>query len=74
MRCCKTCRWFDRPPWYGSDDDEDALGFCEWPASNLPWSLRYGNRERMSVAPTEGTECPCHAYKPETPVVVSPCA
>lgn len=54
---CERCRWFN-PDFAPDDDKEQALGLCEWPADRLPWSLRYGNRERMAVGPLEGFNCP----------------
>ena len=54
---CRDCRWF-KP--FDSDydrDDPDELGLCEWPADRLPWSLRYGNRERTAVSPLDGKGC-----------------
>lgn len=55
---CGSCKWYD--PAYSNADapPEDQLGACEWPSDRLPWSLRWGNRERLYVAPTEGTKCP----------------
>lgn len=57
-RRCKTCRWFN-PDFAKLDTDEESLGLCEWPADRLPYSLRYGNRERVAVSPLEGADCPC---------------
>lgn len=57
-RRCKSCRWFD-PDFAKLDTDEESLGLCEWPADRLPYSLRYGNRERMAVSPLDGADCPC---------------
>ena len=57
-RRCETCRWFD-PEFAQLDTPEESLGLCEWPADALPFSLRYGNRERTAVGPLEGAECPC---------------
>lgn len=60
---CSTCAWFGREDWYqgdGPDENGDyGLGFCEWPADRLPWSLRYGNRERMGVYANQGETCSC---------------
>lgn len=61
---CGTCSWFN-PDFAPHDDPEEAMGLCEWPAARLPFSLRYGNRERSAVGPLEGTACPCHETKPE---------
>ena len=61
---CGTCHWFDRT--LGGNllpehfNDEEDIGGCDWPAENLPYSLRYGNRERMGVSARDGAECPCH--------------
>lgn len=71
---CKTCRWFNRPPWYQGDDDPDALGSCDWPADHLPYSLRYGNRERMFVAPCDGGKCPAHESADARPALPAPVA
>ncbi len=58
MNTCAACRWFNAD--YAPDDNlEDSLGLCEWPAKRLPYSLRYGARERMAVRPIDGTTCPC---------------
>jgi hypothetical protein len=54
---CGSCRWFD-PDFAPNEDEEEALGLCDWPAENLPWSLRWGNRERVAVGPLEGATCP----------------
>jgi hypothetical protein len=64
---CGACRWFDAD--YAPDDDPaDALGLCGWPADRLPYSLRYGNRERMAVSPIAGEKCSCFERRLETPV------
>lgn len=52
---CGRCRWFNDP--YTWDEDEPREGYCGWPSERLPWSLRYGNRERMAVSEIEGTDC-----------------
>jgi hypothetical protein len=68
-KSCASCRWFDAS--FAPDDDpREALGLCEWPASLLPHSLRWGNRERVAVSPLEGTECSCHEPRPEPPAGV----
>jgi len=56
-RKCKLCRWFN-PDLALLETEAESLGLCEWPADNLPWSLRYGNRERLAVGPLEGSDCP----------------
>jgi len=56
MKTCGTCKWFD-PDFAPDDDPAEALGLCTWPAERLPYSLRYGNRERMAVGPLEGETC-----------------
>jgi hypothetical protein len=53
---CGSCRWFN-PAYVPCDDPAEALGLCEWPPERLPFSLRYGNRERMAVGPLEGVDC-----------------
>lgn len=59
---CQDCKWFDTE--YAPDDDpEEALGLCQWPAENLPWSLRWANRERTAVGPLEGDNCSCFKSK-----------
>lgn len=60
---CKTCRWFD-PSFAPDEDEHEALGLCEWPADRLPYSLRWGNRERVAVRPLEGSDCPCYEPAP----------
>jgi hypothetical protein len=55
---CGTCLYFDGTL-APEEDPREALGLCTWPASRLPWSLRYGSRERMAVGPLEGGSCPC---------------
>lgn len=56
MKNCGNCRLFDKD--FAPDEDpNEALGLCLWPAENLPWSLRYGNRERLAVGPLEGVGC-----------------
>jgi hypothetical protein len=61
MPQCKTCKWFD-PTYYGTiyadDDESEQVGACDWPAERLPYSLRWGNRERVGVYPLEGESCP----------------
>jgi len=56
---CKTCRWFD-PSFAPDEDEHESLGLCEWPADRLPYSLRWGNRERVAVRPLDGSDCPCY--------------
>lgn len=60
---CKTCRWFD-PSFAPDEDEHEALGLCEWPADRLPYSLRWGNRERVAVCPLDGSDCPCYEPAP----------
>lgn len=60
---CATCRWYDATAFYSGPDDDDPIGTCDWPAERLPFSLRYGNRERVAVRPHEGTDCPCYELK-----------
>lgn len=55
---CGTCKWFEP---YSFDDEGN--GSCEWPADRLPYSLRWGNRERVSVQREEGKDCSCHEPK-----------
>jgi hypothetical protein len=62
-KSCGTCRWFDADPLRLGFVEEDDLGSCEWPASNLPYSLRWANRERVSVARTDGVDCSCWELK-----------
>lgn len=68
-KSCATCRWFD-PTMYGTQGppyEEDDIAACEWPAERLPFSLRYGNRERVAVKPTDGADCSCYELKtPQT--------
>ena len=58
---CGKCKWFDRTfdglLLIEHFDDEEDLGGCEWPADRLPYSLRYGNRERLGVYAYEGKGC-----------------
>lgn len=63
-RSCGACRWFGGE-FVSKDDPESSIGHCHWPAERLPYSLRYGNRERMMVEPHEGAECPC--FEPAQP-------
>jgi len=56
---CGTCKWFD-PDFAKLDTPEESLGLCAWPADRLPFSLRYGNRERMAVCPLDGKDCSAH--------------
>lgn len=63
---CAICRWFD-PDFAPDPDPEEALGLCEWPAERLPFSLRYGNRERTAVRPVDGDECACFEEKHHDP-------
>lgn len=56
-KSCRTCKYFRVPEWVFETTDEDFLGDCEWPTENLPYSLRYANRERTMVEPTDGAEC-----------------
>lgn len=53
---CGQCRWFN-PDFAPADDPKEAIGLCEWPADRLPYSLRWGNRERVGVGPLEGDGC-----------------
>ena len=56
MRECGTCKWFDST--YAPDPDpKEALGLCIWPGKPLPYALRYGSRERMSVFAVDGATC-----------------
>lgn len=56
---CANCRWFDLEAlcFTKDDDPEEAIGECQWPSERLPYSLRYGNRERMAVHPADGEGC-----------------
>lgn len=56
---CGNCKWYE--PWfpYNGSALVDESAECTWPANRLPYSLRYGNRERMSVYPLDGSNCPC---------------
>jgi hypothetical protein len=60
MKTCSTCELFD-PDYYGDfvddTDDRGVLGECEWSSEDLPWSLRYGSRERVAVYAREGDTC-----------------
>jgi hypothetical protein len=58
LKSCGTCRHFN-PDFAPDDNPHDALGLCEWPAANLPVSLKYGNRERGAVGPFEVAGCSC---------------
>jgi hypothetical protein len=64
-KSCGTCRYFDADPLgLGSAVlEEDDVGSCEWPASQLPYSLRWANRERVGVQAHEGTDCSCWELK-----------
>lgn len=69
QRSCGTCRWFD-PSNYGSldasfFDPEDDVAACLWPAERLPYSLRYGNRERLGVMYSDGADCNAWEPSPE---------
>lgn len=62
VKSCGTCKWFDASlggavSTMEEDEDGEILGHCTWPADRLPWSLRYGNRERIGVYATEGADC-----------------
>lgn len=58
---CETCLWYDDADFYNDPKyPEDALGNCNWPASRLPVSLEFANRERRAVRPDEGADCPCY--------------
>lgn len=57
-RRCGTCESFALP-WFSEAGDADALGSCTWKEDDLPWSLRWANRERVSVSASEGAACPC---------------
>jgi hypothetical protein len=61
MKACGTCKWLLLDYLY--DTPEESLGFCEWPADRLPYSLRYGNRERMMVSPVDGRNCNAYEAK-----------
>lgn len=67
-RNCGNCRWYEE--YVEGDENMLALGFCEWPEDRIPWSLRWGKRERVSVHPHEGDKCPCFEEKADvsTPV------
>jgi hypothetical protein len=58
LKRCETCKWWNELYPEPNDPLEDRLGNCEWPAELLPYSLRYGNRERTGVYGHEGTLCP----------------
>lgn len=61
-KSCATCKWYDADYFLADPDDppEDRIGQCGWPAERLPYSLRYGNRERMATSPVDGAECAAH--------------
>lgn len=59
---CGNCKWYD-PDYAPDDNPEDALGLCRYPAERIPYSLRYGNRERMAVCPLDGCNCYCFEEK-----------
>lgn len=60
--CCGECRWFDAS-FAPLETPEESLGLCEWPSDRLPYSLRYGSRERVAVGPLDGESCPCFERK-----------
>lgn len=66
---CGNCKWFEHAWWDTENTRDDwlnpVLGFCEWPKDRLPYSLRYGNRERMMVEPTDGDTCSCFEHPDE---------
>lgn len=56
---CEACKWSSNPFPEASAGPDDLLE-CEWPAALLPYSLRWGNRERVMVArndPPAGQTC-----------------
>lgn len=64
-RRCATCRWHDLAALFSdlADPPEDQLGLCTWPAERLPYSLRWGNRERAATTSLEGVDCPAWEAK-----------
>lgn len=62
MKNCGSCKWYDKDYYFADPDDppEDRIGECNWPADLLPYSLRYGNRERMATTPVDGDRCTCY--------------
>lgn len=59
---CGSCKWYDADAYMASPDDppEDRIGECNWPAERLPFSLRYGSRERVPTSPVDGAQCAAH--------------
>lgn len=60
---CGNCYWADNIFPYEGQTAEDVLLECQWPAEQLPYSLRYGNRERLSVAVSDGAKCPQYEWR-----------
>ena len=56
---CGNCKWFE-PVIDGETAAQmsyDDVAFCMWPYDRLPFSLRYGNRERTMVTKLDGVGC-----------------
>lgn len=66
QRNCGSCKWYDADAYLADPNDppEDRIGQCTWPAERLPYSLRYGNRERMATSPVDGANCAAYEAKP----------
>lgn len=57
MNACKNCVfWREDYPEFCDDADEDRIGSCTW-RGPMPWSLRYGLRERTACYANDGIEC-----------------
>lgn len=56
---CALCRYYDKDFYLADPNDppEDQIGECQWPSGNLPYSLRFGSRERVPVRPVDGEGC-----------------
>jgi len=68
-QCCGNCKWFEWPEW--QTEDEDDYAFCRWPSSNLPYSLRYGARERLMIHFNDGADCYCFEVKEKDDIILS---
>jgi hypothetical protein len=71
QRLCTNCKFIGEEYWSAEDDWNGESGHaCIWPGRELPASLRWANRERISVKPSDASDCSWFVDRNEPPNAV----